>query len=195
MTMDPLMYIDKIDAKKHILLVCDNAKKAREVEYLFIRRGLENKEKCVYFTHDDPKYTEYDMARHGIDVKYNKKHSWLQVYRMPNPLDDPESILSGVRNILKQILVNSKEQFRIVGRIIPNVGFEEAISVQLYLEKIFPSIFDDLNGSVICTYDFSQIKLNNNWRDWLEKLESYHHGSILRSNHRDVIKINYKDLN
>jgi hypothetical protein len=65
-----------------------------------------------------------------------------------------------------------------------------AIAVQYHLEKTFHGLFDEQNGSIMCTYDFSQIQSNNMWRDWLAKLESCHHATLLNICNKSQVKIN-----
>lgn len=186
----PISYIDKIETKKHLMLVYDDISKGREVEFHFIRRGLEKNERCIYLTHDNPKLIESNMEKYGIDVKYYKKNKMLHVYQIPNPLEYAESIITGVENIIHQLPIDTKTPFRIVGRLIPDVGFEESMSVQHRVEKIFHASFDNFGGSVMCTYDFSQIQSNNMWRDWLAKLESCHHATLLNICEKSQVKIN-----
>lgn len=186
--MTPLMFIDQIDTKKHIMLVSDDKKASREIEFRFIKNGLENKEYCIYLTHGEPKNIEFDMIQYGIDVKDYEKKNLLHVRQIPNPIEDSESIIDGVNRILQQVLANQSIPFRIVGRLVPDVGMEEAISIQLYLEKIFHGIFETFNGSVMCTYDFEQIQTNDRWRYWLDSLERCHHIVVSSKNGQSVVR-------
>jgi hypothetical protein len=186
----PLSFIDNIDAKRHLMLVHDDPKKAREIEFHFLRRGLEKGERGIYLTHDDPKLIERDMERYGINLRHYKKSGMLRILQIANPMEHPGGVLKGADSVMRQITMDSKIPFRVVGRLISNVGFEEGMSVEYCLEKTFYSIFDDSNGSVMCTYDFSQIQSNNEWRTWLHKLEMCHHASILNICENAQIKIN-----
>jgi len=49
--MDPLSYVDVIDSKKHIILVSDDEKASRDIEFRFIKNGLDKEEYCAYMTH------------------------------------------------------------------------------------------------------------------------------------------------
>ena len=71
----PFSFLDSIDSKRHLMLVCDDVKKAREVEFHFIRRGLEKGERGIYLTHDDPKLIEHEMERYGINLRHYKKRA------------------------------------------------------------------------------------------------------------------------
>ena len=51
---------------------------------------------------------------------------------------------------LQKILPNHEIPFRIVGRAMPDVGMEVAMSIQAKWEKILHNgIFDKLNGSAL----------------------------------------------
>lgn len=186
----PTSYIDKIETHKHIMLVYDDVKKAREIECHFLRRGLEKGEQCIYLTHDDPKLIESDMERYGINVRHYKKNKTLHVYKMPNLMVGSESILTSMQSALKHLPIDPRTPFRLVGRAIDNVGFEVAIAVEHHLEKTLQELFEDLNGSILCPYDFSQIQSNNQWRDWLANLESCHHATLLNICEKSQVKIN-----
>lgn len=185
-----LAYIDKIETKKHLMLVYDDIQKGREVEFHFIRRGLEKNERGIYLTHGDPKLIESDMERYGINVKYYKKNKMLYVYKIPSPLEYLGDILTGVENMIKQFQIDLKTPFRIVGRLIPDIGFEESMSVQHHIEKTFHASFDNFGGSVMCTYEFSEIQSNNMWRDWLAKLELCHHATLFNICENSQVMIN-----
>jgi len=186
----PFSFIDNIDTKKHLMLVYDDIKKGREVECHFLRRGLEKGQRSIYLTHGDPNLIEHDMQRYGINVRHYKKNGMLHVCQMSDPVGQSESILTSMKNIMEQLPIDPKIPFRLVGRMISNVGFDEGISVEYYLEKTFHTLFDDLNGSVMCTYDISQIQANDNWRVWLHKLEMCHHASVLNICDKALVKIN-----
>jgi hypothetical protein len=93
---------------------------------------------------------------------------------------------------MKKILFASELLFRIVGRLIPDVGIEEAISIQACLEKMFHnSVFENLNGSVLCTCDISQIRAaNNEWQKWLHDLQESRHACIVDLNGQSSVIIN-----
>ncbi len=188
--MAPLTFIDSITSKKHIMLVSDDEKISRKIEFRFLENGLKNREYCIYLTHDNPKYVECEMIKYGINVKYFKEQSLLHIHRISNPIEDSQSILDSMSNMVSQITLNSFVPFRIVGRLVPNVGIEEAIAVQLYLEKTFHGIFDTLDGFVMCTYDFSQIHANDRWKYWLNSLQKCHHVLISHLNGSDIVQIN-----
>ena len=191
--MAPLTFIDSINSKKHMMLVSDDEKISRKIEFRFLENGLKNREYCIYLTHDNPKYVECEMIKYGINVKHFKEQSLLHVHRISNPIEGSQSILDSMSNMVSQITLNSLVPFRIVGRLVPNVGIEEAIAIQLYLEKTFHGIFDTLDGLVLCTYDFSQIHANDRWKYWLNSLQKHHHVLISHLNGLDMVQLNQNE--
>jgi MEDS: MEthanogen/methylotroph, DcmR Sensory domain len=184
---EPMTFIDSLESKKHILLVSDDPKRRKTIEFYFIKKGLEKAERCIYLTHGEIEHIENDMVNFGINVIQFKKKNLLHVYKIPNPIENSVSILDGANNMLKQVLKNPQAPFRIVGRIIDDIGMEEAISIQLYLEKRFHDTFETLNGSVMCTYDFFQIQENNRWHYWLDSLAKYHHVLVSSRNGKNTV--------
>lgn len=184
---EPMAFIDSLESKKHILLVSDDPKVRKTIEFYFIKKGLENTEQCIYLTHGEIEHIENDMINFGINVIQFKKKNLLHVYKIQNPIENSVSILDGTNNMLKQVLKNPQIPFRIVGRIIDDVGMEEAISIQLYLEKRFHDTFETLNGSVMCTYDFFQIQENDRWHYWYDSLAKHHHVLISSRNGKNTV--------
>jgi hypothetical protein len=71
------------------------------------------------------------------------------------------------------------------------VGTETAMAIQVKFEKIFHnSIFDKLNGSVLCTYDLSEIQANNEWMRWLAELQENHHAYLIYKNGKSNLTVN-----
>ena len=192
--MTPIMFIDSINSKKHIMLVSDDKKISREIEFRFLENGLKNKEHCIYITHDGPTRIESEMVKYGIDVKYFKKQNLLHIQQISNPIENAQSILDGMSYLVSQITLNSFTPFRMVGRLVPNVSFEEAIAIQLYLEKTFHGMFDALDGSVLCTYDVSHIRANNRWKYWLNSLQKCHHALISIMDGHNVVTITENEI-
>jgi hypothetical protein len=49
----------------------------------------------------------------------------LHVCQIPIPVGHSESILASIQNIIKRLPIDPKIPFRLVGRMIPDVGFDE----------------------------------------------------------------------
>ena len=193
--MDPLLFIDSINSKKHLMLVYNDAFLGRAIEFHFIKKGLEKKEHCIYVTHGDSKDVKLEMKKHGIDFEQFKNNRLLRVYQMPNLLEGQVGILDGIDKAIKEMLGDIKGPCRITGRLVPDVSLEEAMAIQEYAERITHNgIFEKLNCSILCSYDFSQIQANNKWIQWLAKLQASHHASILNIDTKGTVTISVNEL-
>ena len=179
------------DSKKHLMVAYDDVVMGRKIEFEFIKDGLDKNELSIYLIHGDIKQIEKEMQSFGIDVNYYKKKELLKVAYIGNPAEESLDFLDSIQATLKELLPNPEIPFRIVGRAIPDVGTEVAIAIQTKWEQILHnSIFDRLNGSILCTYDLSQIKTNNEWTRWLTELQEHHHAHIICKNGKCDLTVN-----
>jgi MEDS: MEthanogen/methylotroph, DcmR Sensory domain len=181
-----------IDSKKHVMVVYDNIVIGHKIEFEFIKEGLDKKELSVYLTHGDVKQIEKEMQSFGIDVNYYKKKGLLKVGYVGNPAEESLGFMDAVQEKIRTILPDPEAPFRIVGRAIPDVRTEIAMAIQSRWEKILhTTVFDKLNGSILCTYDLSHIQANNEWARWLDELKENHHAYIICQNGKCNLVTNY----
>lgn len=176
--MDPIKFVDSLNAHKHIVLVYDEQSFGKMIQFRFINNGLVKGENCIYFTHEDPKIIKNEMDDNGINVKEFVQKNLLHIQQISSPEKDPRGILIGYENIVKQATAGKKPPYRIVGKIIPNTWIEEAMSVQLAIERMAHATFEKFNSTVLCTYDFNEIP-SNDYKMWLGRLYSHHHAAIV----------------
>ena len=179
------------DSKKHLMLAYDDVTTGQKIEFEFIKNGLDKNELSMYITHGDVKLVEKEMLSFGIDVTYYEKKGLLKIHNIGNPVESSLDFIDSIQMSLQKILPNSEIPFRIVGRAIPDVGTETAMAIQSRWEMILHNnIFDKLNGSILCTYDLSQIQANNEWMRWLNELQENHHACIICKNGKNNLTIN-----
>ena len=189
--MTPESYLQSLDSKKHLVLICDDDSVGRKIEFDFIKKGLEKNEISIYITHGQIKSIEIQMASFGIDVDYFKNKGTLKIIYIGNPIEETLGFLESMQLYLKKILPDPKTPFRIVGRAMPDVGIPLSMEIQAKWEKILHHcIFDKLNGSILCTYDLSQIQANNEWIKWIRELEENHHAYIIHENGKTILTVN-----
>ena len=176
--MDPIKFVDSLDAQKHVVLVYDDQSFGKSIQFRFINNGLMKGENCIYLTHGDPKIIKNEMDESGIDVKGFVQKDLLHIQQISSPEKDPNGILIGYENIVKQVIANKKPPYRIVGRMMPNIGIEEIMAVQIVIERMAHATFENLNSTVLCTYDFNEIPAKD-YKMWLGRLFSYHHAAIV----------------
>ncbi len=192
--MNPYTFIDKLKSKKHLLLVYDDPTFAKMIQFRFINNGLTKDEHCIFLTHGKPKDAEEEMKKFGINVEHFKKRKILHIYPIPNPVEHYHSISEGADDILKLAISDSEPPYRVVARLVPNVETEEAMAIQGYFEQKFHNTtFDNFNGSVLCSYDFSEIKSNNNWQQWLNHLYDCHNASIVPDKSGQYLVTNFNN--
>ncbi len=176
--MDPMKFVDSLDTKKHVVLVYDDQSFGKMIQFHFINNGLTKGENCIYLTHGDPKIIKKEMDENGIDVKEFVQKNLLHIQQISSPEKDPKGILIGYENIIKQATADKKPPYRIVGRIMPNIGVEVAMSVQIAIERMTHSIFENLNSTVLCEYDFNEIPTRDH-KMLISRLCTYHHAAIV----------------
>ncbi len=176
--MDPIKFLDSLDTKKHVVLVYDDQSFGKKIQFRFINNGLMKGENCIYLTHGDPKVIKNEMDESEINVKEFVQKSLLHIYQISSPEKDPKGILIGYEKIVKQVIANKKPPYWIVGRIMPNIGIEETMAVQIAIERIAHANFEKLNSTILCSYDFNEFPAND-YKIWLSSLYSYHHAAIV----------------
>jgi len=183
-----LGFIDSLDSKKHSLLVYSEPSFAKKIEYLFVKNGLLKGEYCIVLTHDKTKFIEREMLEHNIDVKKYEENGILHIYQISDPTEHNLSILDGFKELTKIILSDSKPPYRVVGRMMYDVKTNGGISIACHFENLFhSSMFENFDGSVLCTYDLDDIKSNDRWQQWLTKLKNCHDASIIQTKDGKVV--------
>ncbi len=180
--------LEKLDCKKHILLVYDEIVRAEKVEFEFIKLGLLNGESCIFLVDHGKKIkpTKNRMKQDKIDVKFYESKNILHIYQIPQLDKDPDGILEGFKKFTKKIFSESNGPYRIVGRIISNISNEVGMSVRMVIEKNTHAIFDELNGIILCLYDIREISETNH-NIVIDKLCKSHHMIIdIRDNKETV---------
>ena len=187
----PESYLQSLDSKKHLVLIYDDDSVGRKIEFDFIKKGLEKNEISIYITHGQVKSIENQMTSFEIDVDYFKKKGTLKIIHIGNPAEDTLGFIDSVGLYLEKVLPDPQTPFRIVGRAMPDVGMQLSMAIQARWEKILhKDIFDKLNGSILCTYDLSQIQANNEWIKWIRELEENHHAYIIHENGKTTLTVN-----
>jgi MEDS: MEthanogen/methylotroph, DcmR Sensory domain len=172
----PIQFINSLEEKQHLMLFYEDREYARLIEFLFIKRGLEKGENCVYATHEDSGNIVIKLLCYGIplDAFLSKK---IQVLQMRPISGKHDEMISECKKEIIKLQEGLKRPFRIVSRIISDVSTIEGMSVEVELEKLTHDCFDDFGGSVMCPYDISEIEKTKK-SEWIKDLYSSHHAII-----------------
>jgi|SRR5579885_171247 hypothetical protein len=177
-----IRFIDSLDGKKHIGLIYDDPDFAKLLKFRFIKNGLQNGENCIYVTDEDSGKVVVDMITYGIPIRYFQTNKII-VYHQNGAGKTRQEIQENTDKNMEIVRSSLVPPFRIVGRLVPNIGNVDGITVQMDLEKKTHQHYHDFGGIVMCSYDMSKIEKTKR-KKWIEELYRNHH---------HVIKISTKD--
>jgi len=178
----PLKYVDSLSDKKHLVLLYDDEEYAQRIEFEFLKKGLMTGDSCIYATEMDPGLVILKMINSGIPVRHFLKKN-LQVYQIPRLIDETEIMIKYARKLFKKILESASPPYRIVARIVADIGTPEGILAEMKLEREFHSNFSTFDGYIVCPYDISKLRVHRE-NKWIQYLFETHHATIyaLKSN-------------
>lgn len=172
----PFRYIDELDKIQHIGLFYDDPEYARLLEFRFIKNGLLRGEQCIYATEEDSGSIVIKFLSYGIPLRYFQSGK-LRVMQMQPRCGDHKEIFDKCKKDLETIRQSLVPPFRVVSRLVPDVGTMDGILIELELERAVHCHFDDFCGSVMCPYDISKLEISKR-KEWLKELREAHHVSI-----------------
>ena len=172
----PLRFIDALEEKQHIMLLYEDPEYAKLVELIFIKRGLERGECCVYATSEDSGSIVLMLQRYGIplDAFLTKK---VQVSQIKPFSGTHQEMVLNCKKEIKRILSNVKMPFRVVSRLVSDVSTVGGMSVEIEMERLTQDCFGEIGGSAMCPYDISEIEKTKKQK-WMKSLYSSHHAVI-----------------
>ena len=89
----------------HILLFHEEQQKAEEIEFKFIKTGLEKKQTCFYTT-NNPEKLKDRMEKFGIDVSNNIQNKLLNIVPIPKEFEEYEkTIMSKVESLPQDVKI------------------------------------------------------------------------------------------
>ena len=198
-------------AGKHILLLYEEPERAREIEFQFLKHGLEQAEHCIFMVHiaeqnnnnHDPgdhhkggnlACMEREMKDAGIKVDQYRETKQLLIFPVPNLIkkaggfDNISGIWDEIEQLDKDLFSHVEAGFRGVGIRLPVNKLQSderinALAIQVDIERKGQIEFQrgQFKGSWICPYRVDNL---------LQSLESEHLGPKLLSliiNHDVVI--------
>jgi len=176
--MYPTRFVDTLDEEKHILLLYEEPEYGKLIKFRFINNGLLRGEHGIILTHDENvQLIEDEMAYIGIDVNAFKLKNLLHIYKISNPADDPDGVLSGAKKIWSKVSANLDPPFRVVGRMLPEVNTVQQVETEMVVERYFQKAFSNFLCSVMCAYNVEEIEATRRG-EWLFSLLQCHHAAI-----------------
>lgn len=169
--------IDCSDGKKrHFVLFYENEKSALNVMCEFIKSGLKRGEYCTLSTDKSVGTIERELTDAGIDVDRFRKRNMLDIHKMSWPREEGEVKydLEREEEFLRQKPGLPK---RIVGVYATARVLNYNVNSGIAIEQLCKSIFEEVNGSVLCPYPVSKIPLKERAR-WMMEMLKIHHVAI-----------------
>jgi hypothetical protein len=172
---------------RHMVLFYEEPEYAYEIEFRFLRRGLQKEQFCIFMVHEDDeaKIVEKKMKGNGIDVERFRSKNLLHIIEINNPMSHPEGELKGAEEIMTSGIppVLRNRPAHIVSRLIPQVKTEKERIANVNIEQRFHSMFHNLNISLMCPYPVEDIRSeleseNDGGARWMKSLLCNHHAVI-----------------
>jgi hypothetical protein len=173
----PLRFLDGVDNDKHIILIYDEPKYRKIIEYKFIENGLKKRVNCIYITHGNVKSIENEMQSHGIDVEHYKEKNLLHVIKIENMMENPDGIPETFKNFLQKLRNDFNSPLYITGRTISDISTVAGIRAQLEVEQTAHSCFKKYQCFFLCTFHIDEIEKNMR-KKWINNLLNKHHAVI-----------------
>ena len=167
----PLEFMDRVEDKKHIMLLYDDNDYKVAVQNRFIVNGLQKGEHCVCFTTGDPRQFEEEFISSGVDLEPFVRQGLVHIHKIEDI--SQKEIGVALQDVLQQITDGVKPYFRCVGRFVGNISEEAGIKAQVEIEKEIQAMFDSLECGYVSTYEISEIEPDNRNR-WLGDLIKNH---------------------
>ena len=143
-------HLEKLD-DAHILLFHEEQKKAEEIEFKFIKTGLEKKQTCFYTT-NNPERLKDKMTEFGIDVKNNVENKLLNIVQIPKEFEDYEKmIMDKVEGLPQDVKI------RVVSTHYFDFNSEQKTDRMAEIEQCVDDDFHKLQGNFVCSFAVHKI--------------------------------------
>jgi len=180
--LEPLEYINGINKPVHSVMLYNDEKKSRHIEYTFILNGLKKEERCIYITDENTNQISAKMKTYGINLEKFFEKKLLHVYQLQKLAGSTNYILNNARKIIEEMMNDIKPPRRAVGRVVRDTTTKNGMSAMIKVEEGFHESFSSFNGAVLCSYPYKQIESSQKER-WMTDIIYNHHASLFIPTH------------
>ncbi|UTY61155.1 MAG: hypothetical protein HPQ69_04405 [Marine Group I thaumarchaeote] len=138
-------HLEKLD-DAHILLFHEEQKKAEEIEFKFIKTGLEKNQTCFYTT-NNPEILKDKMTEFGINVKNNVENKLLNIVQIPKEFEEYEEMIMDKVKALPQDV-----KIRVVSTHYFDFNTERKTESMEEIEQCVDDRFHKIPGNFICSF-------------------------------------------
>ena len=176
-------YLESLD-NTHILLFHEEQKKAEEIEFNFIKTGLEMEQRCFYTTNDTEKLKE-NMKIFGIDVENNIEKGLLNIVPIPKEFEDYEKMILAKVESLPQ-----DGKIRVVSTHYFDFNTDKKTESMEEIEQCVDDNFHKIPGNFICSFHVPSVdkKLAP---QFMKNLLDSHHEILFLTKDNKIEKFNF----
>ena len=168
----------------HILLFHEEQQKAEEIEFNFIKTGLDKKQTCFYTT-NDPEKLKDRMAKFGIEINNNIKNGLLNIVQIPKEFEEYEKMIMGKVESLPQ-----DGKIRVVSTHYFDFNKEKKTESMEEIEQCVDDRFHKIPGNFICSFHVPSVD-KELAPQFMKNLLDSHHEILFLTKDNKIEKFNF----
>ena len=168
----------------HILLFHEEQQKAEEIEFNFIKTGLDKKQTCFYTT-NDPEKLKNRMEKFGIEINNNIKNGLLNIVQIPKEFEEYEKMIMGKVESLPQ-----DGKIRVVSTHYFDFNKERKTESMEEIEQCVDDRFHKIPGNFICSFHVPSVD-KELAPQFMKNLLDSHHEILFLTKDNKIEKFNF----
>ena len=168
----------------HILLFHEEQQKAEEIEFNFIKTGLDKKQTCFYTT-NDPEKLKDRMKKFGIEINNNIKNGLLNIVKIPKEFEEYEKMIMGKVESLPQ-----DGKIRVVSTHYFDFNKERKTESMEEIEQCVDDRFHKIPGNFICSFHVPSVN-KELAPQFMKNLLDSHHEILFLTKDNKMEKFNF----
>ena len=168
----------------HILLFHEEQQKAEEIEFNFIKTGLDKKQTCFYTT-NDPEKLKDKMKKFGIEINNNIKNGLLNIVKIPKEFEEYEKMIMGKVESLPQ-----DGKIRVVSTHYFDFNKERKTESMEEIEQCVDDRFHKIPGNFICSFHVPSVN-KELAPQFMKNLLDSHHEILFLTKDNKMEKFNF----
>ena len=168
----------------HILLFHEEQQKAEEIEFKFIKTGLQKKQTCFYTT-NNPEKLKDRMENFGIDVSNNIQNKLLNIVPIPEEFEEYEKMIMGKVKSLPQDV-----KIRVVSTHYFDFNTDKKTESMEEIEQCVDDRFHKIPGNFICSFHVPSVN-KELAPQFMKNLLDSHHEILFLTKDEKIEKFNF----
>ena len=168
----------------HILLFHEEQQKAEEIEFKFIKTGLQQKQTCFYTT-NNPEKLKDRMENFGIDVSNNIQNKLLNIVPIPEEFEEYEKMIMGKVKSLPQDV-----KIRVVSTHYFDFNTDKKTESMEEIEQCVDDRFHKIPGNFICSFHVPSVN-KELAPQFMKNLLDSHHEILFLTKDEKIEKFNF----